>query len=79
MNTIGVFFESKEKRHAAAPDFSGKFTLTEPFLKACVEAWRAHRAAGTAGVCEARIEGRWKPGQAVKFLSLNVMPPKAGE
>lgn len=46
MNTVGRFFENKEKRNQASPDWSGKIVLTEPFLKALVEGWRAHRPAG---------------------------------
>lgn len=76
MNTIGRFFENADKRNAAAPDFAGKVQLTEPFIRACIAAFKAHRDSGKPGICEADIEGRWKDGQSVRFLALNVKPPK---
>jgi len=76
MNTVGRLFESKEKRYPAAPDWSGKIVLTEPFLKALVEGWRAHRASGSTEPCEAKIEGRLKQGENLSWLNLTVIPPK---
>jgi hypothetical protein len=76
MNTIGILFESKEKRYPAAPDWSGKFSLSEPFLRACVDAWRAHRDSGKPGTAECKIEARKKEGQNGTFLSLSLIPPK---
>jgi len=73
MNTIGVLFTNSAKRYPAAPDLMGKFELTEPFLKACVEAWRAGRAAGKV---EVEVHGRKAQGQAVDFWRLSIIPPK---
>lgn len=76
MNTVGRFFENKEKRNQASPDWSGKIVLTEPFLKALVEGWRAHRASGSTEPCEAKIEGRIKAGDNLTWINLTVIPPK---
>lgn len=76
MNTVGRFFENKDKRHVASPDFSGVIQLTEPFTRSCIAAFKAHRDSGKSGVCEAVIDGRWKDGPQVRFMALNVTPPK---
>jgi len=73
MNTIGVLFSNTDKKYQAAPDLMGKFELTEPFLKACVEAWRAGRANGKV---EVEIHARKAKGQAVEFWRLSIVPPK---
>jgi len=76
MNTIGRFFENKEKRYPAAPDWSGKITITEPFLKSLGDAYRAWVAAGRPEPFEMVIEGRWKRNENLSWLNLTVIPPK---
>lgn len=73
MNTVGVLFVNTNKKYPSAPDMLGKITLTEPFLKECVEAWRALR---TAGPVEATVEVRKVQGQAIEFYRLSIKPPK---
>jgi hypothetical protein len=75
MNTVGVLFTNTNKKYPAAPDLMGKFTLTEPFLKSCVEAWRAGRSVGPV---EVEVHARAAKGEAIEFWRLSIIPPKAG-
>jgi len=76
MKTLGRMFEGRPERSRDAADWSGKVVLTDEFLKALGEAYRAHKAKKRPQSLVLTVDGFQRSEGARAWLDLEITVPE---